>query len=289
MFAKKSIGEDYLCLKQWPENTFTQCGEKGVVFTKKGNYKTAFFEAFPKQPATFIRGEGLTIEEAEEKAFSKYLRYIQCDEHDFKRKDNSEHGICVNCSLFLTDIFPPVNKCSVCDKEHVNYFTHEDEYCCKEHFMEKTKYLYEQYSLENIDFIKSEKVKKNQDMFSIFELNIYSVQCYQYLNLLDKFNLYQKNIEEYKLKKDIEKEQEHFKLFVSNKIKEVIQKYNIKKEGSLPITLISLFSLKDFVLLDKILEENLFKDFKGIEVENYENYLYKIITFILSSKIDEID
>ena len=92
--ARRSFNkEPYNCLKPWPEDCFCQCGGNGVVFTdnssmgelltnpkdqqeaikavlgeesKKTHYKTAFFEAFPKNPSCFIRGEGKTIEEAEE-------------------------------------------------------------------------------------------------------------------------------------------------------------------------------------------------------------------------------
>lgn len=66
----------------WPENCYVQWGDSGIVFTGgKGisedinilsSYVTAFFEAFPRDPDTFIRGEGTTIEEAERKAFAKF-------------------------------------------------------------------------------------------------------------------------------------------------------------------------------------------------------------------------
>lgn len=46
---------------------YCQAGSNGVVFSKNGNYETAFFEAFPKNPKCFIRGEGANIEEAEKK------------------------------------------------------------------------------------------------------------------------------------------------------------------------------------------------------------------------------
>lgn len=55
---------EWPCAFPWPEDCFCQAGHSGVVFTKSGHYRTAFFEAFPKNPNTFIRGEGSTIEVA---------------------------------------------------------------------------------------------------------------------------------------------------------------------------------------------------------------------------------
>lgn len=68
----------YDCQYQWPEDCYLQCGNEGIVFSNKGNYLTAFFEVFPKTPATFIRGEGATIEEAEKAAWEKYQKIISC-------------------------------------------------------------------------------------------------------------------------------------------------------------------------------------------------------------------
>ena len=45
--ARKLRGS-YECQRDWPENCFVQCGGSGVVFGPNGNYRTAFFEAFPK-------------------------------------------------------------------------------------------------------------------------------------------------------------------------------------------------------------------------------------------------
>jgi hypothetical protein len=89
--ARNSFDKPYDCLKDWPEDCFVQCGGDGIVFeegsleetfksedgllktiatvigspTEKKHYRTAFFEAFPKKPSCFIRGEGTTIQEAE--------------------------------------------------------------------------------------------------------------------------------------------------------------------------------------------------------------------------------
>ena len=84
--ARKSFGDPYKCKQNWEEDTFVQCGDKGVVFSKKGGYTTAFFEAYPKKPKCFIRGEGKDVEEAELNAWDKYQKIISCN-HEMERRD----------------------------------------------------------------------------------------------------------------------------------------------------------------------------------------------------------
>ena len=59
----------------WPEDCLVQWGDRGLVLRREksgGSYTTAFFEAFPNNPQTFIRGEGVCIEEAERLAFKQF-------------------------------------------------------------------------------------------------------------------------------------------------------------------------------------------------------------------------
>lgn len=107
----------YTCLKPWPEDCFVQSGDSGVVFrsvSKGGNYTTAFFEAFPKSPDCFIRGEGSTVEEAEKNAFDTLVRYQSCD-HDFERLNAQGRGKCRLCRLQTDDALPSENRCVKCD------------------------------------------------------------------------------------------------------------------------------------------------------------------------------
>lgn len=60
---------DYTPTCSWPDDCLVQWG-MGII------PKTPFFEAFPK--GTFIRGEGETIEIAEQKAFAQYTREFEC-------------------------------------------------------------------------------------------------------------------------------------------------------------------------------------------------------------------
>ena len=57
--------EPYVLKCDWPEDCFVQGGTSGLVLKGKSTYKTAFFEAFPKNPDCFVRGEGESLEEAE--------------------------------------------------------------------------------------------------------------------------------------------------------------------------------------------------------------------------------
>lgn len=96
----------------WPEDCYVQWGGQGVVLAKKesgGCYYTAFFEAFPKNPKTFIRGEGATVAEAEQSAFQKFKRYLACPGHEFERRGYTNGaGFCKHCSLFKSNAFEPI-------------------------------------------------------------------------------------------------------------------------------------------------------------------------------------
>lgn len=94
----------------WPEDCYVQWGGSGVVISKApgASYKTAFFEAFPKN-AGFIRGEGATIAEAEAAAFKRYVRESAC-QHQWGRRGYTNGGaICARCGAFQS-VFNPIIK-----------------------------------------------------------------------------------------------------------------------------------------------------------------------------------
>jgi hypothetical protein len=107
--ARKSFGVSVPATCEWPHDCLIQCGDSGVVFVEGGdNYQTAFWEAFPETPSTFIRGEGATIQEAEQNCFAQYQRILACPEHEFERgRYESGAGICKHCKLFLSGVFEP--------------------------------------------------------------------------------------------------------------------------------------------------------------------------------------
>lgn len=114
---------EYDCQFDWPEDCKVQGGDKGIVFDKKaegGSYRTSFFEAFPRNPDTFIRGEGKSMQEAEQKAWEKYQRYLACpadheDPDNFERRGyKNGAGFCKECGLFRGKMFEPTEKCHNC-------------------------------------------------------------------------------------------------------------------------------------------------------------------------------
>jgi hypothetical protein len=67
---------DFMMQHDWPDDVAVQGGTDGIVFNDKGpNYTTAFVEAFPN---TFLRGEGKTLAEAEDRAWEQFQRLEAC-------------------------------------------------------------------------------------------------------------------------------------------------------------------------------------------------------------------
>lgn len=154
--ASKSSGEPYECIQPWPEDCSVQCGGHGIVLpsgslekvltsdkpigelakaaAEKESYTTAFFEAFPKTPSCFIRGEGKSIEEAEEKAYEKFKSILNCKGHDFESRGRKDgYGYCKYCSLSMSGVLPILNKCCKCN-EPTNWTTDDKgRYYCKKH------------------------------------------------------------------------------------------------------------------------------------------------------------
>lgn len=134
--------QEYVCQFPWPSNCWVQGDNDGIVLTdvsieeaitnpqtaqdvltrKVAHYSTAFFEAFPKDPSTFIRGEGSTLEEAEAACW-KQLRTIQaCPQHEFERKGRKDGYVyCKKCALSGL-FFDPLHPCSGCNKTQYKYY-----------------------------------------------------------------------------------------------------------------------------------------------------------------------
>lgn len=83
----------------WPADCYVQGGSRGVVFSETGDdYITAFVEAFPRDPDTFLRGEGANIEVAEAACWEKYERYNDCHHPSFERGGYTNgYGFCTEC------------------------------------------------------------------------------------------------------------------------------------------------------------------------------------------------
>jgi hypothetical protein len=126
----------YVCAFEWPHNCYVQCGGSGIVLERGApsleevfcdvakaenviarqvpHRITAFFEAFPQSPGTFLRGEGTTVQEAEEKCWKRYQRILACAHHEYERRDRVDgYCFCKHCGLsgmFL----PPLHPCAGC-------------------------------------------------------------------------------------------------------------------------------------------------------------------------------
>jgi hypothetical protein len=80
-----------------------------VVGAASGPYRTAFFEVFPQDPQTFVRGEGATPADAEDAAWAKWERIVGCTEHVMERRGyRNGGGVCASCGLFVSRCFEPI-------------------------------------------------------------------------------------------------------------------------------------------------------------------------------------
>lgn len=100
----------------------------------EGSYRTAFFEAFPTRPKTFIRGEGPSLAAAEEAAWTKYKRIKECPAHDFERRGREdEYGFCRHCNLFAKAL-SSLRKCVKCSSKSI-YSTVDNKHYCRRHYL----------------------------------------------------------------------------------------------------------------------------------------------------------
>lgn len=206
--AKYSFGGDYDCQQAWPEGTYLQCGDDGLVIAEE-SYYTAFFEAFPKNPSTFIRGQGKTVQDAELDAFNKYLKIQACDGHEYERHGETEHANCLKCGLFTTHCLVPTHSCSVCGKSNVNYYTNDEKlkltYFCRDHFIEAVKKFTDDYDIDNIPEYKG--------IDDIYELNKSYVSEMYFTEFSLKYGLVSEADDEYKVSNlldDKRKEFDHY-------------------------------------------------------------------------------
>lgn len=123
------------CKHEWPEDCFVQCGESGLVLTKQGNYNTAFFEAFPRNPDTFIRGEGECVELAEQDCWQKYQRIVNCPSHEFEERGRTDGaGWCKHCDLFMTKVFTEhLHPCCICGEPTHSHQDTKGLWYCSDH------------------------------------------------------------------------------------------------------------------------------------------------------------
>lgn len=162
--ARKSFNsEPYNCLKEWEESTFCQCGDNGLVLPaeeleksltnskdaltlasealgdpvkkSKASYRTAFFEAFPKNPKCFIRGEGETVEEAENDAWEQWQKIINCESHEWTRKNRTDgYAYCTKCPL-SGSFLEPSTTCALCQTPTKRKVDKLNNHYCISHYL----------------------------------------------------------------------------------------------------------------------------------------------------------
>lgn len=145
----------------WPDNIRIQGGSSGLVIRKPGSfegftsafltgdkeslrtemsntYTTAFVEVFTHD--TFIRGEGVTVEEAEAVAFKKFQRQSACPGHKYEARNYQNGcGFCIHCNHFGSGVFTAEDLgqyCWYCDTPTMHYWgNHGDEkiFACPDH------------------------------------------------------------------------------------------------------------------------------------------------------------
>lgn len=161
-----------LCV--WPDDCFVQWGANGLVLRdgslakcfesedplsyidSKVAYTTAFFEAFPKDPDTFIRGEGKTKEEAEASCYKKYQKIINCNAHEFERGNyRSGAGICGHCGLFMSKVFEPLEHCHVCQTPTYHGQDKYGKWYCEEHYKALPNSLLPEWLARHREYMKS--------------------------------------------------------------------------------------------------------------------------------------
>ena len=145
LYALRESSNAHTPVCAWPDDCMVQWGARGVVLSRtpgKRPYETAFFEVFPQDPKTFVRGEGATIEDAERAAFAKFQRHKACGAHEFERRGyRNGAGICKHCGLFASDVFEPTTRCCVCDTPTYWTFGRDEQgvehWFCKDHEAER--------------------------------------------------------------------------------------------------------------------------------------------------------
>jgi len=146
--------KEYKPQYEWPDDCMVQWGGNGIVLSSKSfekvfdldnnafeemdkatedpkTYRTSFFESFPRDPDTFIRGEGKTIADAETDAWKKFQKYQGCQEHEFERRGYTNGGgFCKHCNMWKSKAFKPTTLCYYCG-EPTTYHSCDGIYVCE--------------------------------------------------------------------------------------------------------------------------------------------------------------
>lgn len=247
------LKNDYIIDKRWPKKIRFNSEEAIKFQDEDGEYEElAYFEVFLTVPSTFIRCEGKTIKEAEASAFQKYQNIINCKEHKFERMQKSNHGICIHCKLFQTDILDSIDDCELCNKKSVYLHSYNlKKYLCTEHFIFEndkiddfnSENIIEKINNKNFNFIKYDRVKYLK-IKALIENNTLNFEKEENFNKLKGF------------KSD-------FHLFLHNLLISIIN-----ENKNLKFSILALSYLKDSLVFYEDLYKNIYKGyFNGSEID----------------------
>lgn len=124
-------GNKYTPSKEWGNDIVSFNVEDGQSF----GTGVAFFEAFDDK--FYVRGEGKSIQEAENIALEKYKTIKNCD-HDFSRLNDYGLATCTKCKVRGT-FLENITTCSVCSSVPIGFIN--SELFCFSHYPLKLKSL----------------------------------------------------------------------------------------------------------------------------------------------------
>jgi hypothetical protein len=190
-------GERYKCQHPWPADSYLQACDAEVV--KTGGPKNqeeecdAYFEALLLSPDTTIMADAKTIEEAENMAWEKYQKIVNCSEHEFISGGQfNMTGICKHCDLILQNKFEPTTTCKVCGKVTAHTIgddsnIHYEEYC-EDHCNDRneTNSKSKIINLSNTEYLESLQKKREKNIEETLQLEYYQIEARLIMELIMK-------------------------------------------------------------------------------------------------------
>jgi hypothetical protein len=136
---KMSTSSDYDSPHNYGD-AMVQGGHNGFVVNAKDpskSYRTAFVEAFIDN--SFVRGEGATVEEADDACWAKIVKTRVCSGHEFiPRSYTNGAGFCKHCGYFASNWFTGEDLgqlCDVCGDGCLEFRIYKTEkWYCSEHY-----------------------------------------------------------------------------------------------------------------------------------------------------------
>ena len=139
--APQRYGETpYQCQHPWPDDCHCLCHSPGAVAASFGVTEpdpircvAASFDAFPLNPVTFLHGEGVSIEDAENSCWLSFQRIAACPGHVFDRGEHDDgYCICIRCSL-KGRFLDPLYYCVICDEPTCYSHDIKGQWFCERH------------------------------------------------------------------------------------------------------------------------------------------------------------